>query len=48
MSVDFKSCSDIDATMRVSMTGKKVELLKKSIQIIESAVSTEMKKQVLS
>ncbi len=30
------------------MTGKKVELLKKSIQIIESAVSTEMKKQVLS
>jgi hypothetical protein len=37
----------MDATITVTMVGATVDRLKKSIQVIESAVRTEMKKQVL-
>jgi hypothetical protein len=47
MSSDFKFRSDMDPTITVTMAGETVDRLKKSIQVIESAVRTEMKKQVL-
>jgi hypothetical protein len=37
----------MDATITETMVGATVDRLKKSIQVIESAVKTEMKKQVL-
>jgi len=44
---NFKYRSDMVAIITVTMAGATVDRLKKSIQVIESAGRTEMKKQAL-
>jgi hypothetical protein len=45
---DFNSHTETDATIGGSMTGEKIDILKKSIQIIDTPFSTEKNKQELS
>lgn len=46
---DFNSHTETEATIGVSMTGKKkIDMLKKSVQIIDTPFSAEKDKQALS
>jgi len=45
---DFNSHTETEATIGASMTGEKIDILKKSVQIIDTPFSAEKDKQALS